>query len=137
MSEKDKLMADDGELTENLEQLVNLANDYIRHVGGKFVFKYVYRLPDIHAAEWEARLQTYCYEFRLPKNVKFSIITDSYNTLECAMWYNYMNVTKLATVNKVIDMITKYLTDRVDGSLNKVLDSVAETLNDDIRKRQR
>lgn len=136
MSKMETVDINDGELQEKVEFLLILAEEYIRQVGGKFVFKYVAAYPNLQDSDWVKRQQTYCYEFRLPNNIKLSVITNFHGQLEYHVWYNYTKVASERIVERTIDMVVEYLSMRVDAALNTVLDSVADILKKDINRRK-
>lgn len=134
MSDKEKLTEEliDTPLGEKLADVLFFAEEYLRHVMGKFVFKYVlYTSHD--KTDYNPNL--YCYEFRLPNNIKLSIITDNYRHLEYYVWHNYTMIKIPKTKERTVQIVLEYLAMRVEDTLDNTLDSIVDILNKELNRR--
>lgn len=134
MSDKEKLPEEliDTPIGEKLAGVLFFAEEYLHHVMGKFVFKYVlYTSHD--KTDYNPNL--YCYEFRLPNNIKLSIITDNYRHLEYYVWRNYTMIKVPKIKERTVQIVLEYLTMRVEDTLDNTLGSIVGILNKELNRR--
>lgn len=116
-------------LDEKLCVLLSMAEEYIHHVEGKFVFKYVlYTTHD--RAYYNPNL--YCYDFMLPNNMKLSIITDNYEHLEYKVFHNYKKIAIPKIQERTIQIVFEYLALVVEYTLDNILDSTVILLDKEL-----
>lgn len=134
MSDEEKLPEEliDTPLGEKLADVLFFAEEYLHHVMGKFVFKYMLYISH---GKTGYNPNLYCYEFRLPNNIKLSIITDNYRHLEYYVWYNYTMIKVPKIKERTVQIVLEYLAMRVEDTLDSILDSIVVTLDKELNRR--